>query len=962
MSLIRIERRGGDDLHAVTVAIGDTDFATSVKAPFNKAQERLLEWYFEEHLRFPFTGGEMAKQVAASIKAYGEQLFAQLFADPKAFAAYSAVKGDVSRVEILGSTGFHALHWEALKDPDLPRAFALDVPMVRASKAPQALRAATAPSPTLNLLVVTARPHGATDVSYRTVTRPLIEALNQASLRVDVDIVRPGTFKALQHRLEDAGAGRYHVVHFDLHGAVLSWDELQCGAEQDQFTFNGRYGRSDLAAFKGKKGFLFFETDKPDAEEKDRADPAEAGEVAALLQRFQVPILILNACQSGKQAESEASLAARLLEAGAETVLGMGYSVTVSAASLMMPELYRNLFEGKPLDEAIRRGRRLLHDNKTRRAYFRQQIDLEDWLLPVVHQHRPTELKLREFTQTERQAWLKVQAISHKGQQPSYGFFGRDLDILRIEKRLLAHASNILLIHGMGGTGKTSLLHHLGSWWQKTGFIDEVFYLGYDEKAYTRQQIMHAMAERLYDPGRYHGSFLTMGEELQQADLAETLRAKRHLMILDNLESVTGSPLSIPNTLEAKEQEKLKSFLAALKGGKSLVLLGSRGKENRLAETTFGGSRYELGGLDPEAASDLADAVLARHGATKWRRDKDFAELLKLLSGYPLPIEVLLPSLARQTPTDILAALRGGDEAVDLKKEGKTESLLRCIDYSHGNLSPEAQDLLLCLAPFTGIINAGMLKGYSKALREEPELAGLTFERWPEVLQEAINWGLLSGDAASQGLLRIQPIFPYFLRARLNDPSKAGRKTAIERGFRRLYDGIGGSLGQLMQSKEPAEQQTGFGWTGLEYANLAEALRLGLQQQVAILNLYRPLSFHYDRTQDQERGLVLGEMVLQALGAYPEEAMQGQSGLEFIAVIDTIAKRYLLLKRHADAKRAYQRALDLVDAREQATGVRMFMKADSVSTKADSVEASWRLVHLRVSCSLSRGAACMTDV
>jgi hypothetical protein len=70
-------------------------------------------------------------------------------------------------------------------------------------------------------------------------------------------------------------------VHFDLHGAVLSWDQLQKGAKENQFTFNGRYGRSDLAAFEGKKGFLFFENDKPDA--KDKADPAEASKVAALL-------------------------------------------------------------------------------------------------------------------------------------------------------------------------------------------------------------------------------------------------------------------------------------------------------------------------------------------------------------------------------------------------------------------------------------------------------------------------------------------------------------------------------------------------------------------------------------------------------------------------------------------------------------------------------------------------------
>ena len=91
--------------------------------------------------------------------------------------------------------------------------------------------------------------------------------------------------------------------------------------------------------------------------------------------------MILNTCQSGKQSgDSETSLAAKLLEAGPQTVLGMRYSVTVSAARLMMPELYRRLFEGKGLDEAIQGARRLLHDDKNRHAYFSETIELEDWI------------------------------------------------------------------------------------------------------------------------------------------------------------------------------------------------------------------------------------------------------------------------------------------------------------------------------------------------------------------------------------------------------------------------------------------------------------------------------------------------------------------------------------------------------------------------------------------------------
>jgi ABC-type lipoprotein export system ATPase subunit len=51
----------------------------------------------------------------------------------------------------------------------------------------------------------------------------------------------------------------------------------------------------------------------------------------------------------------------------------------------------------------------------------------------------------------------------------SYGFVGRDLDILQVERHLLRRR-NLLPVRGMGGTGKTTLLRHLESWWRATGF------------------------------------------------------------------------------------------------------------------------------------------------------------------------------------------------------------------------------------------------------------------------------------------------------------------------------------------------------------------------------------------------------------------------------------------------------------------------------------------------------------
>jgi hypothetical protein len=173
---------------------------------------------------------------------------------------------------------------------------------------------------------------------------------------------------------------------------------------------------------------------------------------------------------------------------------------------------------------AIRRARLELYNRKERRAYYDQTIDLEDWLLPVVYQNQTQRLATRQFTPDESKAYYERQAAAFAEPRTAYGFVGRDLDILRIEQRLLSQG-NTLLVRGMGGAGKTTLLRHLGWWWQTTHFVDQVLYFGYDERAWTRQQIMDAIARQLLTPVEFVGAFQPLSLDAQQVLLAQRLRA-----------------------------------------------------------------------------------------------------------------------------------------------------------------------------------------------------------------------------------------------------------------------------------------------------------------------------------------------------------------------------------------------------------------------------------------------------
>ncbi|MGK7872882.1 MAG: Tfp pilus assembly protein PilF, partial [Xenococcaceae cyanobacterium] len=195
-------------------------YAIVITNPFTPQEEQRLEWYYEDWLVFPMLDTTKAEEAAASIKAYGENLFEQVFKKNfDAYSSYKKLRGRLSqvRIEIESQTPeFQALHWEALRDPDLTRPLAVDCIMLRKSVKYVPVLADVQPSPVINLLVVTARPNEESDVGYRTISRPLIEGIRNSQLRVNVDLLRPGTYEALSRHLQEKGEGFYHIIHFDV--------------------------------------------------------------------------------------------------------------------------------------------------------------------------------------------------------------------------------------------------------------------------------------------------------------------------------------------------------------------------------------------------------------------------------------------------------------------------------------------------------------------------------------------------------------------------------------------------------------------------------------------------------------------------------------------------------------------------------------------------------------------------
>jgi len=898
----------------------NTRFEISFNNLYDKTLEANLEWYFEDYIREPYIAQAKVQKCRNSVFDYGKDLFNQLFADRKIYSYYKKgidEKGfENLTIEIIGdSPDFQAIHWEMLHDPDFDRPLSvLGTVFYRKNLRPNALDAKVKSFPYLNVLIVTARPHEENDVNYRTIQRPLMNLIRKSRLRVMLHILRPGMYRSLVNHLDEVGAGYYHIIHFDLHGGVLDYEILKHLREHnivsfDTVEFQSRWGLYDLQKFEGKKAFLFFESEK-----KGVAVPIEATELANQLQKYRIPECILNACQSAKQKNitHETSLGKILSESGMQLVLAMCYSVSVTAAEILMQTVYEQLLQGRTVEQAITFGRQALYYDKNRNAMLGQTIELEDWVLPVVYKNRDVIFNIRDFKDNqEEEAFYLKKERRYKARKLQYGFHGRDLDILKIEKLLLHY--NHLLLQGMGGVGKTTLLEYLAGWWSETNFVHATFYLPYDQKAWTVEQIWFEIARKIL-PEVELNQFYSKSQIVQKQRLLEILNAERYCLMLDNFESVTGEKLAIQNTLSEPKKVALKDFLSEI--SRSFVIYSSRSNEEWLQDETFQDNIYILKGFDEETTYQFAKEILKRIHLPFEVIIKDIylGRLLELLAGYPLAIQAVLPNLNTKLSEEILEDLKAGDVHLDEEnKKEKTQSILKCIEYSHSNLSEDVQKLIACLAPFQSAINFEYIKYYLDELKNFDTFKEYPFEKINMVVKESIQNGFMqeaTKDIPDQ-IMTLQPVFTYFLKNKLNETTDNIFSENLDTAFINYYNNLGKRLVLLSTSPKEEDKHLFRVLTKFEYENLFTTLEKSLNRQESILYPFVVLDTFLELNQNHQDRLIIAEFVSKKFKEYPPDKLKSKLGLEFISIIDRIGSSYLSMSQFEKAKTIYLKVLEL---------------------------------------------------
>jgi tetratricopeptide (TPR) repeat protein len=523
--------------------------------------------------------------------------------------------------------------------------------------------------------------------------------------RVTVEFLRPPTFDHLIERLEDQNLPAVDILHFDGHGLFGSIRRLQDESRQPATRHNGQANellRKAVPETGANTGYLYFEN------EQGNTDPVSAQLLGEMLQRQNVSLVVLSACQSAAFGESEepmGSVAVRLTGTGIPNVLAMTHSVLVTTTELLFGDFYRHLARGEGVGEALDNARRFLmrHPEKheVQRGPHRVRLKLHDWFLPALYQTGDDVPLLQRTTTGSTEASAGLRARDNLPKLQEAGFFGRRRELWNIE-RWFVDATRRISIAGFGGQGKTYLAVEAGRWLLRTDmferavFVDYAAFQGIDAVGLAIS-VINAV----------------FGESFPTADsVAAALCRTRTLLILDNLEALDKPGFEASGA--AAKFERVPSPLQDLLGvakvwsesGESRVLTTSRTSDFQHPDYPFDGSKIHRGiqlrGLWPEDALRFFESLTGLPPAPTvpaLPARKALLELFDLVDFHPLSIALLAQQLKTRRPAEL------GDRLEVLlaqSENDKDKSLAASLQLSLDKLTTESLRWLKRLGVFRG--------------------------------------------------------------------------------------------------------------------------------------------------------------------------------------------------------------------------------------------------------------------
>jgi hypothetical protein len=655
-----------------------------LKDPLDPEQKANCRWYLEQYVQQSPFSITRAQEAAECLQNYQKELLKQL----RLMELVRSVSGNYTAkklslfIEVLEETlesagsgrTVHQLHWELLEDATIWDHDNIEILVRRSinhSDRPlssnyriKSLPKINGPGSSINILLIVARDISKKPAAYSDVSPSMASAIlsrlrldlraTGSPLQLNVEIVRPGTLASLEQHLERSqtvhGSGYFHIVHFDLHGGV----HMRKGS---------------------KVAYLYFAS--PDS---DGTKPEQASVVGTLLNRYNVSYVVLNSCESARaNSGDDANVAKTFEKEGIQYVLAMSFKISSNAAEIFLRSFYNHvLVGGSSFSDAARMARDALRRSPTRHARFGLQLQLLDWFVPVIYFSRQESV----LTSTQREIIFPTleikdvfegEELTTLGESPlSLG--GRDFDLLRLEKALLANYA--LYLHGPAGAGKTALLQYACSLWIETSFVDAVIFLDFERnEIHSVSELAVAIIQGLL--GTAHGqeyrsqlwsmpsaSQTSYNDSAIASIIVDLLFKLRVVIIFDGLHvshTMFGPELVIGSLTETALSD-INEFLrrivrsqldSSYRGELYLIFAGHRSDWRFLSQHFSIGlepALFELRGLELADSIELAQSILRKSGqdVNNWSlTDLDSLELvIDLLQGLPSALLEILPLVA----------------------------------------------------------------------------------------------------------------------------------------------------------------------------------------------------------------------------------------------------------------------------------------------------------------------------
>ncbi|MDA1127849.1 MAG: tetratricopeptide repeat protein [Chloroflexi bacterium] len=810
----------------------ETASPSNFSLPLTHQELAEVHWYFTEYPENTFGEAKTrAETVEAGFKDLGQLLYQAVFqsSDEAKSLLAKATGSDAAELSVVSTRPeFLSLPWELLNHGDDGYLVSQMAGVSRRlTDAPLAAFTGQMPTDQLNVLLVLP-PAGDPSAEGGSIATEALTALESLPVEVSLDCLRPSSEAGLKDRLA-ANSGHYHLVHLD--GFAID--------AQGILMEDGSGGASSV----------------------------EAAELANSLNAGQTPVVLINAASSSVLSDVM-SFAAGLAREGVPQVVLAPLPITGAGRVLFCDRLFQGLSQGTSVTGTVASVRQAMIEHPLRPSATGPLVSW-DWILPLVFESReysPAAIVVEEpvgpvpgMPQPEQET--SGNELPRGG---PYGLIGRHSELLELERQF--RQSPVVLLSGDVGAGKSELALGLASWLRKTGGRSGgVFYLAFEVGA-GLERVLHEIGTSLVGL-----DFADLKSEQRMTWVVDYLRENPALLVFDSLQNLAGFPTGAPGLLDENEMADLDSFLKEVaEGGQTWALLVSRREQESWLTVPHGS--YRLGGLSGADQIVFGTRLLEEAGADPIRLGPEYLEILEMVDGHPLAMEIALP-LLKEVPASVLTGeLRSelDQHQAGADEEGRPAYLTVVMDHAFSRMTRRSRTHLPFLSMFRSRVMMDILTHITQEGDAYKSVTGeqLGYGACRTLLRTARASGFL--EPITPSVYQIHPSLPWFYGRSLYRQFPQSAIQQLEQEIVRVYADTADYFMETLYENQDA----GTNAILAEEGNITQALALSLEagQWENAQLLVQPLAQVYRMQKRYPELRRLRRQLLETAGATAEEA------------------------------------------------------------------------------------------